>query len=155
MQYLWNTQEAKVLRQQGQVGKANAALDWLVNGTVAKVHFSPVKLKVWRGHNCLDCEMDRLHLNAQTLSIFTDLALLSLSGPFSSTSMKKKSFLQRYFLYSPLISHHCIWSQFYLFSSWYHNTMSIKKSVWFDLCNTNSSSGCSENCSALLSLFKS
>lgn len=43
MEYLWNTQEAKVLRQQGQVAKANGALHRLVNGTIAKVHLGPVK----------------------------------------------------------------------------------------------------------------
>lgn len=44
--YLWKTQEAKVLRQQGQVSKTNTADNSLVNGTVAKVHLSAVKLQV-------------------------------------------------------------------------------------------------------------
>lgn len=46
MQYLWNTQEAKLLRQKGQIGETNAALDRLVNGTVSKVYLSLVKLQV-------------------------------------------------------------------------------------------------------------
>lgn len=71
MPYLWDPQEAEVLRQQGQVGEADAAPDWLVNGAEAKVHLSAVKLQVWGGHNSLDCEVNRLHLDTQTWSIFT------------------------------------------------------------------------------------
>lgn len=70
MQYLWNTYEAKVLRQQGQVGEVNTTFHRLVNWTVAKVHLTEVKLEVWVGHHCLDCELDRLHLNTKTDQAF-------------------------------------------------------------------------------------
>ena len=76
MQYLWNSQEAKLLWQQGQVGEANAAPDRMENGTVAEVHLRGLELQVCASHHCLHCKVDRLHLNTQTWSLFTDLHLM-------------------------------------------------------------------------------
>lgn len=70
IQYLWNAHKSKILRQQRQVGEANALFHWVVNGTVAKINLWEVELQVWCGHNCVDNELDRLHLKPQTTNMF-------------------------------------------------------------------------------------
>lgn len=55
--YLWNANETKLLRQQGQVGEANAPLHRHVNGTVAKIYVCAVKLQVCAGHNGINYEL--------------------------------------------------------------------------------------------------
>lgn len=82
MQHLWKPQKAKVLRQQGRVGEANAAPDGLVNGTEAKVHLSPVKPQIRRSHNGVDGETDSLHLRIQTQAASSAVVRLSLSECF-------------------------------------------------------------------------
>lgn len=70
VQYLWNAQKSKPLRQQRQVGEANPLFYWVVNGAVAKVNLWEVEVQVWCGHDCVDSELDRLHLKTQRTNMF-------------------------------------------------------------------------------------
>lgn len=102
VQYLWNAHKSKFLRQQRQVGEADPLSHWVVNGTVAKVNLWEVELHVWRGHDCVDNELDRLHLKPQT----TNRLLKSFAAEIISLSL---IWLIRYYFKNIFIKNIYLW----------------------------------------------